>query len=113
MVSKRKVLTLFGISEYLGNISVVIANMFLPQIIIYLKGWRIASFILAIIGIIVVFGIIFLVKSRPENTPEEKTNISHKPNSYILFKKLLTIKQYWIAVAFAGLFLGTLFSNSF
>ncbi|MEI6057133.1 MAG: MFS transporter [Lentisphaerota bacterium] len=107
---KERFSLFFGITECLGNLSVVTANMFLPQLILYAKGWRVASLILAIIGIVVFISILLIVKCRPEGLMQH--TVSNKPNSFKLFKELAGIKQYWIAVVFAGLFLGTLFNFS-
>lgn len=109
---KERFSLFFGITECLGNLSVVTANMFLPQLILYAKGWRVASLTLAIIGIAVFIGILLIVKCKPEGQTQKKNTVSNKPNSFELFKQLAGIKQYWIAVVFAGLFLGTLFNFS-
>lgn len=100
----------YGLTQCLGNISVVCANMFLPQIINFVHGWRSMSLILAIAGAIIAVIIFIVIKTNP--AAHQATIVESQSNASIfgLLKKLISNQQFWIVNLFAGLMLGTLFN---
>ncbi len=109
-LNKDKFSLFFGITQCMGNISVVSANMFLPQIINYLHGWKQTSVFLAIIGCILSIAIAFIVKSKPTMQSQINQEKIISPSTLELFKQLAKNKQFWLVTAYAGLLLGTLFN---
>ncbi len=98
----------FGLTQCIGNISVVLANMFLPEIINLLKGWRNTSLDLALLGIVILGLVVLLVKTAPAKlqSPLKIPNVS-------ITTSLITVlssKQVWIASAYTGFLLGSLFN---
>lgn len=109
-LARDKFSLFFGLTQCLGNVSVVLANMFLPQIIKFTNGWKHTSLILGIIGIVVVVALAIIVKTKPKEENIRKEIAEDKPGVLEVFKELAANKQFWIAVVFAGMLLGTLFN---
>lgn len=109
--SKDKFPVLFGLTQCSGNISVVAANMFLPEIINLVHGWRHVSWYLSLLGFALAIGLFLIVKTRPKAIQVTSTQVTQSTVSISqLFKILLTNQQFWIVTLFAGLLLGSLFN---
>jgi MFS family permease len=100
----------YGLTQCLGNISVVCANMFLPQIINFVHGWRAMSLILALVGGVIAVLIFIVIKTNPTAIQAIIAEPQNKSSVFSLLKKLVSNQQFWIVNLFAGLMLGTLFS---
>lgn len=100
----------YGLTQCLGNISVVCANMFLPQIINFVHGWRSMSLILAIAGAIIAVIVFIVIKTNPAAHPATIVEPQSNASIFGLLKKLMSNQQFWIVNLFAGLMLGTLFN---
>lgn len=100
----------FGLTQCLGNLSVVSANMFLPQIISLLHGWKHTSLILALVGFILAIAIALIVKSSPAGKSDSIKPAASSISLLELFRQLAANKQFWLVTAYAGLLLGTLFN---
>ena len=109
--SKDKFPILFGLTQCSGNISVVAANMFLPEMISLVHGWRETSLYLSLIGFALAVGLYLIVKTRPEAIHTTSTQVAQPAASISqLFRILLTNQQFWVVTLFAGLLLGSLFN---
>jgi len=101
----------YGITQCVGNLSVVAANMFLPQIIASMNGWRQTSMLMAVVGLVIAGLILFVIRSSPAKAASGGANNDDEALSTgAMLKQLLTNKQYWLVIIFAGLFLGTMFN---
>lgn len=109
-LDKDKFSLFFGLTQCMGNISVVSANMFLPQIINFLHGWKNTSLVLAIVGFILAIMIGLIVKSNPASKLYSTQQTGNSARTLELFKQLTANKQFWLVTAYAGLLLGTLFN---
>lgn len=109
-LDKDKFSLFFGLTQSMGNISVVSANMFLPQIINFLHGWKHTSLVLAIVGFILAIMMGLIVKSNPDSKSDSMQQTGNSASTLELFKQLAANKQFWLVTAYAGLLLGTLFN---
>lgn len=107
--NKHKFSLLFGATQCVGNISVVASNMFLPQFIRHVHGWKNTSLLFAIAGLVLTLILACVTRSRPivaviTQPTAERLKFHHA------LKLLRKNKQFWLVTMYAGLLLGTLFN---